>query len=550
MADMRLAGTQLRVVRMLAGNPLTKGLMWAITSKDFKIAELMALPASARLPVDDSARPVQGAPPRQWGADDAPAPARTDGCTSAELVAAYQSGASDPVAVLDRALARVKANDFGPATYSPYIALDEGPARAAAAASAARHREKRSLGPLDGVPMCVKDEVDVVGHDTLGGTTYLRGNPARADAWVVKKLRDAGAVVYAKSHCPEWGLNPLGISQFYDFPRNAWRNDRGAGGSSTGTAVATALGLAPVGLGSDGGGSIRIPSATNGVFGIKPTYIRIGRTGDLWGPGTMPHLGPLGRSTADLVEFLAATAGVDPQDGTSTMQPDVPINAWRAALTRSIKGCRIGVVRSEWKDTDPAIADAGMRALDQLARDGAVLVDVEIPLAAHAPAVGAIAIASESTANISDDLARYRDQFGEEMLAISSFLSNVTAREFLGAARTRAAMRRQVASVLAGVDVLALPVMARFPVPYALSESRQAIMDTGFTAGMTRFAFLGNLTGLPAGSVPVGVHDGLPIGLQILADAWDEASVFAVMAACERSGISAIPACPGFKSLL
>lgn len=550
MADMRLVGTPLKAVRMLAGNPLTKGLMWAVTSKDFKIAELLALPASDRSPVDDSARPVQGAPPRRWGADDAPVPGRTDGCTSAELTAAYRDGRTDPSAVLERALARVAARDFGPATHSPFIALDEGPARAAAAASAARHREGRALGPLDGVPMCVKDEVDLVGHDTLGGTTYLRGKAASVDAWVVTKLREAGAVVYAKSHCPEWGLNPLGMSQFYDFPRNAWRNDRGAGGSSTGTGVATAIGLAPVGLGSDGGGSIRIPSATNGVFGIKPTYIRIGRSGDLWGPGTMPHLGPLGRSTADLVEFLAATAGTDPKDGTSKMQGDVPANAWRAALTRSIKGCRIGIVRSEWKDADPAIADAGMKALDALAREGAVLVDVAIPLAAHAPAVGALTIASESTANISDDVVAFRDQFGEEMLAICAFLSNVSAREFLAAQRTRAALRRQVAAVLAGVDVLALPVMARFPAPYGLNETRTAIMDTGFTAGMTRFAFLGNLTGLPAGSVPVGLHDGLPIGLQIMADAWDEASVFAVMAACERAGISALPACPGFKSLL
>lgn len=549
MADLRLAGASLKAMRVLAGNPLTKRAMWLVTSKDFHVAELLALPASDRLPIDDSARPVQGAPPRAWGAGDLGVPGRTDGSTVAELGAAYRSGSSDPTAVLDGVLKRVAASDFGPATFSPFIALDEGPARAAAEASAARFRAGSPIGPLDGVPICVKDEVDLAGHPTFGGTTYLT-TVAKTDSWAVKKLREAGAIVFAKAHCPEWGLNPLGISQFYDFPRNAYRNDRGAGGSSTGTAVAAALGLVPVGLGSDGGGSVRIPSSLNGIFGIKPTYIRIGRTGDIWGPGTMPHLGPLGRSTADLVAFLAATAGVDPQDGTSLQQPDVPVASWRAALGRGVRGCRIGIVRSEWADAGAPLAKAGLDALAAFEKDGAVLVDVQVPLAQHAPAIGALTIASESTADISDDVAAHHAEFGEEMLAIYAFMNNISAREFLWSARTRAALRRQVAAVLAGVDVLALPVTARQAAPYAIDETRQAIMDTGFTAAMTRFAFLGNLTGLPAGSLPVGMNDGLPIGLQIMGDAWDEASVFAVMAHGERCGVTAIPSSPGFRPLL
>ena len=207
-------------------------------------------------------------------------------------------------------------------------------------------------------------------------------------------------------------------------------------------------------------------------------------------------------------------------------------------------------MRSEWADADAPLAKAGLAALAAFEKDGAVLVDVQIPLARHAPAIGALTIASESTANISDDIAAYGDQFGEEMLAISAFMNNISAREFLWSARTRAALRRQAAAVLAGVDVLAMPVTARQAAPYAVHETRTAIMDTGFTAAMTRFAFLGNLTGLPAGSLPVGMNDGLPIGLQIIGDAWDEASVFAVMAHGERCGVSAIPASPGFRSLL
>lgn len=550
MADLRLSGAPLKVFRSLASSGLTSSTVWAAVSKDFHIAELMALPASDRTFLDDSTRPVQGRPPRQWDDAGLAAPDRTDGSTVSAIRAAYQAGTADPVSVLERALTRSKAGPFGPATYSPFAALDEGPARAAAEESARRLHDGRARSGLEGVPVVVKDEVHMVGLDTLGGTSYLRGKPATTDAWVVQRLRDAGAVIYGKTHCPEWGMNPLGFSDFYEFPRNPYRDDRGAGGSSTGTGVAVALGLAPVGLGSDGGGSIRIPSAHSGVFGLKPTYVRMSRVGDTWGRGSMPHLGPIGRSTADLVEFLAVTAGVDPEDPTTSMQPDVPIEAWRRALGRGVRGARIGVPRSEWKDCDPGLAGPAMAALEALAREGAVLVDVDIPLAAHASAIGALVITSETTASLTDDYAAYGDQFGEEMRVIYALLGNIKARELLVAARTRAALRRQVAAVFQGVDLLALPTLARPPIAYPLSDTKRPVMETSATAGITRYSFMGNLTGLPACSIPVGMHDGMPVGLQLMGDAWDEASVLAAMAHAERAGLTQIPAPPGFASLL
>lgn len=541
MAGMRLGGTMLRIVRGLARNPVTRGPLWAATSKDFHVAELAALPAAARLPLDDHTVPIQGAAPRSFGDGDRPLPPQVPGATAAGLADAFRAGTTTPTAVLDRLLGRIAAKDFGDATFSPFIAVDEAPARAAAAEATARWREGRPLGPLDGVPVAVKDEVWMRGHPTFGGTRY-RAWVATEDAWVIQRLRAAGAVVFAKTHATEWGMNPLGFNDFYDFPRNPYRSDRGAGGSSTGSGVAVSLGFGPVALGSDGGGSVRIPSSKSGVFGIKPTFIRIGRSGDDWGIGsTMAHLGPLGASTADLVAFLGVTAGADPGDATSGFQPAPDVEAWRKALTRGVRGARLGIVRSEWADCDPALAKIGLEGAAALEKAGAVLVDVELELAKHASAVGALSIASESMANLTDDFATYGEQIGDELTVIFHLLRQLSARDLLVAGRTRAAIRRELARGIAKVDALLLPVTARQAAPYAVAETKTNLMDTESIAAITRYAFLGNLSGLPAASAPVGMHDGMPVGLQVMGDAWDEATVFAILAELERTGITAIP---------
>jgi Asp-tRNA(Asn)/Glu-tRNA(Gln) amidotransferase A subunit family amidase len=550
MADLRLSGGTLGMVRRLVGNSGFRKLLWSQTAKDFRIAELQALPDSDRMASDDSARPVRGREPHLWEDRDLGPPDRAP-ASARRLRAAYASGAATPAVILDRLLARVEAKDFGPSTFSPFIALDIDRARQAAADSTARWAAKAPLGPLDGIPVPVKDEFDFAGLPTRGGCTYLE-TAAPKDAFVVTRLRAAGAVLPGKTHATEWGLNPLGYNEHFDMPRNVYRDDRGAGGSSTGTGVAMGLGLGPVGLGSDGGGSIRIPACLNGVFGLKPTYIRIGRTGDTWGPGTMPHAGPLGHSTEDLVDFLEVATGHDPDDPTSWMADDYPgvYASWRKALGRGVRGCRIGVIRSEFRDATPEIAKACEAALTALAAEGAVLVDVELPLAAFAPAIGAITIASESTANIDGLMRAHPDAHTDELRLIHALLGLVSAREYFVAARTRAALRRKSAALLRTVDVLALPTTAKQAPVYTLAEGHVPLMDTAATAGITRFSFLGNTTGLPACNVPVGMHDGLPIGLQFVGDAWDEASVLAVMAHAERAGITEIPRSPGFRSLL
>ncbi len=546
MADLRLVGRNLAAARMLAETPYVRDLLWRFVSKDFRVAELDALPATGRGRVEEVPRPVQGAPPRKWGdGEDLGAPRVSPG-RGAALRAAYAAGTSSPVDVCERLLGRLDRGDFGPSTWSPFVAVDAAGAGGAAAASAARWASGAPLGPLDGIPVPIKDEFHQRGLPTRGGTSW-RNEPATVDAFLVRRLRDAGALLVGKAHATENGMNPLGYNAHFDYPRNAWSAEHGAGGSSTGSAVAVALGLAPVAIGTDGGGSIRIPAALNGVFGLKPTFLRLGRTGGIW-LGTVGHAGPIGRSTSDLVDLMEVCAARDPDDPLTHFAPDwgAVESTWRPALGRGVRGCRIGVLAGELAEADPAIARACTAALDALAAEGAVLVNLEVPLFDLSNAVGPLVIAGESAANAWDDLRAHRSEFGEELRLIYALMQCVTAQDHLRATRVRDQLRLELACAISGVDVLALPSHAKLAPSYPRAENRVEVADTATTGAMTRFNFAGNLTGLPAASVPVGVHDGLPIGLQILGDAWDEASVLAVCAHLERIGVTDIGRSPGF----
>lgn len=550
MPELRLTGKRLAAVRALAENPVTRAALWKVASADFSIADLEALPEHLLGHVEELPEPLQGAPPRAWHDDGdlgAPPSART---TAADLRAAYASGATDPVEVLERVLDRATRHDVGAATFSPFVELDGDVAREAAEASATRWRAGTPRSVLDGVPVPVKDEFDMVGLATRGGTSW-RTTPATGDAFVIQRLRDGGAVLPGKAHATEYGMNPLGFNAHHDHPRNPYSSGHAAGGSSTGSGVAVSVGLAPVALASDGGGSIRIPAAMTGVMGLKPTFNRLSRSGDIW-RGSVEHAGPIGASAGDLVDLLEVAAGPDPADPLTRFAPDWDDvrERWRDALGRGVRGCRIGVLVDEMADAPPGIARACADALDALAAEGAELVDVRIDALAIANAIGPIVIAAESAANAEPEVRANREASGDELRLAYALLEAIPTRLFLRASRARTALRRRVAAAIAEVDLLALPAHARLAPRYPLAERGVEVADTAWTSAMTRFSFLANLTGLPAAAVPVGMDDGLPVALQLVGDAWDEASVLAAVAHLERIGITALDLPGGHRSLL
>lgn len=493
----------------------------------------MKLPTDMLDSIVHEPRPVPGTGTRQWGDQRLDAVPRAGGLHT--IRDAFAEGRTTPSELLAATLSRVDAGDFGEATFSPFVAINPA-ATEHAKASDARWKAGKPIGPLDGIPVPVKDEVDIAGMPTFGGTAFL-DQPATSNAWVVDRLLEAGAIVYGKTHTTEWGMSPLGINPNHSMPRNVHDRNRTPGGSSTGTGAAVALGLAPVGLGSDGGGSIRIPAAMQGVFGIKPTFQRIGRSGDVFGKGTVGTLGPIGQTVADLVEFLCATGvAPDPGDSSTAYAPDSdPSASWRLSLGRGVRGAKIGVPHREWEDCDPRIAECCYDALRLLESEGAKLVDVELPHAHIAQCIGVLCIGPETAAHVVDYVDEHLDVFGAELQLQMAILGSVGADEYLRAQRARAALRRTTAEAIRAVDLVALPTLPGLPPSFPVAEDRKQVSDDDGTRMVCRYTFLANLTGYPAGTAPVGVVDGLPVGLQLVGDAWDEASVLAGLAQLERA---------------
>jgi aspartyl-tRNA(Asn)/glutamyl-tRNA(Gln) amidotransferase subunit A len=368
-------------------------------------------------------------------------------------------------------------------------------------------------------------------------------SPAQRDAVVVERLRAAGAIVIGQTPMTEYGLSPLGANPHRVMPRNVHDASRLAGGSSTGSAVGVALGVVPLGLGTDGGGSIRTPASFNGIFGLKPTYGRIPVTGHGMPGGTsVVHFGILAGTSADLALAADLVFGPDAGDPPSLVQPPIERGSCARALRRGVKGLSIGVSEAEWKSADAEVSKLGKNALDALEREGARLVPIELPMAAHAAAIGYLTIAVEARAALREVERTHFDDFGADLKVFLSGVDGFVPDDYVDAQRLRETLRAEAQAALREVDVLAIPTNATTAPTITDSEARSGIIDTAALDAACRFVFLGNLTGLPAASVPVGKDGaGLPVGLQIVGDAWDEACVLQVACHLERIGTAQAP---------
>ncbi len=531
----RISGRPLDALTRLARTRAGASLLYRFSRGEMRIGELAAIPPSrlGDFPVDT--RPLAGRPPREVSGAGLPLPPAPWSGTSATLTDAYKAGTTTPMRVVDDAFAKARALAARRPSCGPLLDAREAGARAEAASSTARWQTGRALGVFDGVPMFVKEQTRVEGLPARAGSDLGDDSLARRDATCVARLRAAGAIVLGTTMMTEYGMTPLGFNPKRVMPRNPHAPGHLAGGSSTGSGVAVATGLVPFAVGGDGGGSIRIPSALCGVFGIKPTWGRISRGGDVLG-GTVGHLGPIASSTLDLARFLEIASGFDADDSQTELAPARTAGSFVDALARGVRGLRIGVDASEWADASVEVARAGRAALEVLAGEGAILVDVHLDLARHAAPVGYLTISLEALA-MQLDLFEAGAAFNADLAISHATLARASATEFVQAERVRSALRRDVANALRDVDVLALPTTATTAPSVTDAEFDKGFLDARAVDAMCRFNFLGNLTGLPALSAPVGVDgNGLPIGLQIVGDAWDEATVLAVSAHLERLG--------------
>lgn len=429
-----------------------------------------------------------------------------------------------PVEITDACLARIASLE---PRLNAFVTVTADLAREQAAEAEREVASGRYRGPLHGIPMAVKDLFATKGTRTTAGSRMLKDWIPSADATVVRKLRDAGAVPLGKLGMHEFAYGISSVNPHFGDVRNPWDPTKIPGGSSGGSAAAVVAGEAYATLGSDTGGSIRIPASLCGCVGLKPTYGRTSLAGAVPLSWSLDHAGPLARSARDAAFVTAAIAGHDPSDPGSAERP---VTDLLAGLDRGARGLRIGVPKEHvWDECDPVIASSVRAALDALAATGAEVRAVGWPRAAEYARAASTILAVEARAYHMGTYPGREAEYGPLIAARLRSSGDVDAETYARAMGLLIEVRAGAGDAdLAGVDVLAMPTV---PVrAWTIEEAK----EVGRPSPWTRITRIFDLTGQPAISVPCGRDpDGLPIGLQLAGRMWDEATVLRAARAYE-----------------
>jgi aspartyl-tRNA(Asn)/glutamyl-tRNA(Gln) amidotransferase subunit A len=447
----------------------------------------------------------------------------------AELARRLQAGELSPREAVEHYLDRIERLD--PAV-NACIAVR---AEEALAEAVELERASGSKGSLWGVPVGVKDVIDVAGLPTTANSHVLDDAPtAVVDATAVARLREAGAILLAKLNTHEFAYGALTTSPRFGAAHNPWSLDHVCGGSSGGSGAAAAAELVAGTLGTDTAGSIRIPACFNGVTGLRPTWGRVSNRGVVpvaWGFDTV---GPVARSAEDCARLLEAIAGRDPGDPTTV---DVPVPRYSHELDGGVGGLRIGVVRSlfDHELLDPRIGAAVEAALEELRASGASLVDVRVERLEHFGTIQQCMQFPEAAEVHREWLRTRLPAYGDDVrarLLVGLYLPTTT---YVLGQRARRAAYAAFQAAIAGVDVLAAPTMPVLPPRIGeetvdLADGRQVL----YRLTVIPFHSPWSLVGAPVVSVPAGFVDGLPVGLALVGPRFGESTVLRAAHAFQR----------------
>jgi aspartyl-tRNA(Asn)/glutamyl-tRNA(Gln) amidotransferase subunit A len=433
--------------------------------------------------------------------------------------------------LVEACLARIARRD---PSLRAFITVDADGARAMAKERDAELAAGRPRGPLHGMPVAYKDLCFIAGLPTSCGTRTPEYFVAALECTAVARLREAGAVTLGKLNMSELALGPFGDNAHHGHVQNPWRPGHCSGGSSSGSGAAVSAGLALGALGTDTGGSIRLPAAACGIVGLKPTYGRVSRAGGMALSFSNDHFGPMTRTVRDAALLLGVIAGRDPEDGTSSHRP---VPDYLAGIDDGVAGLRLGVPENYFfDDVDSGIATAVQEAAEALAARGARLVRLRVPDPQPLTDVTGLISRAESAAIHARVLKERPHELQPAVRARLEVGLQISAFDYIQALRLRARFARQfIREVFAEVDLLLMPTIPEV-------APRLADVTTGpvgdIIAHMTRFSRLTrpfNGLGLPALSVPCGQSaDGLPRGLQLVGRPFDEATVLRAGRAWEQ----------------
>jgi aspartyl-tRNA(Asn)/glutamyl-tRNA(Gln) amidotransferase subunit A len=430
-----------------------------------------------------------------------------------------------PVEVTKYCLARIeKLNPV----FNAFITVTADSALAAANAAESEIQQGNWRGPLHGVPVALKDLIDTAGVLTTAGSALFQHRIPTIDAEVVRRLKQAGAILLGKQNLHEFAYGGSSMISFFGEVRNPWNRAHIAGGSSGGSASAVAAGMCFAAIGTDTAGSVREPAAQCGIVGLKPTYGRVSAQGVIPLSPSLDHVGPITRTVADAAIVLQAIT--EPRSGCETIS-DQRSPDFSELLTTRIASVRIGIPRRFFfDDLNPEVAAATEEAISVLQRLGGVVHELELPVPTDRTLQSA-----ESYAAHAENIARSPELYQPETLRRIRSGENIPPDKILKCRQELAEIRGLIQSVFHHVDVLITPTT---PIPAPeIAELRQDLDQLRpREVLLLRNTRPANVWGLPAISVPCGfTRAGLPIGLQIIGPAWNERSVLQVAHAFEHA---------------
>jgi aspartyl-tRNA(Asn)/glutamyl-tRNA(Gln) amidotransferase subunit A len=449
--------------------------------------------------------------------------------------------------VLEAHLSRVEAVE---PHVNAFITVMEDVARQQAEAADQRIKDG-TAGPMTGIPVGLKDILCTTDAPTTAGSRMLEGYASPYDATVVKTLREQDALFIGKTNTDEFAMGSSTEHSAYKFTSNPWKLDHVPGGSSGGSAASVAANEVSISLGSDTGGSIRQPAGFCGVVGLKPTYGRVSRFGLLAFASSLDQIGPFSRSVEDSALLLGAISGKDPNDSTSV---NIEIPDYRAGLTGDLKGVRIGVADEyQIEGMDPRVEETVKKAIGELEKLGAEIVPISLPHTEHALATYYIIAPAEASANLARfDGVKYGLSLSQDNLLDTyletrgkGFGSEVKRRIMLGtyalssgyydayyvqAQKVRTLIKRDFDAAFEKVDVIVAPTSP------TVSFQKGARMDDPLQMYISdAFTIPANMAGIPGVAIPCGFVDDLPVSMQFMGKAFDEASILNVAYAYEQN---------------